>query len=310
MRVVITGGTGMIGRALARDLAEAGDSVIVLSRAPRAVAGLPASVRIVGWDGQTAAGWAELADGADAIVNLAGESIAGENVVQILFGRWTTEKKRRLIRSRANAGSAVSEAVHSAERKPGVVIQMSGVGYYGVENPAELDESAPAGSDFLARACAAWESATEPVEAAGVRRAILRTAVVLAREGGVLPMMLLPFRFFFGGPLGRGRQPLAWVHLADVVGAIRFAIQNEEARGVLNLAAPTTPTNAEFGRVIGAVMHRPYWFPVNAFALRLLMGEKATVVLDGQRPISQRLGALGYAFRFADARAALEDLLR
>ncbi len=310
MRVLITGGSGMIGRALATNLAGAGHAVVVLTRAPDRVHGLPETVRVAAWDGRTSRGWGDLADGAGAIVNLAGESIAGENIVSILLGRWTAAKKRRIVQSRSDAGGAVVEAVEAATSKPAVVIQMSGVGFYGVANPAELDEGAPSGSDFLARTCSAWEAATEPLERQGVRRVILRTAVVLTREGGVLPMMLLPFRLFLGGPIGGGKQPFPWVHLDDVVGAIRFALENEGARGVFNLAAPATPSNSDFSRMIGSALHRPSWLPLPAVALRVLMGEKSTIVLEGQRPVAVRLLSLGYRFHFSEPAAALEALLR
>jgi len=310
MRVLITGGSGLIGRSLAGDLAGAGHSVTVLTRSPGRLRGLPDFVQAVAWDGRTAAGWADQAEGVDAIVNLAGESIAGENVAATFLGRWTAEKKRRIVQSRANAGRAVADAVDAAASKPAVVIQMSGVGYYGAAAKGELDEGAPAGSDFLAHTCAAWEAATDRVEQLGVRRVVLRTAVVLTRQGGVLPLMLLPFRLFLGGPLGGGQQPFPWVHIDDVIGAIRFAIENRQVRGVANLVAPSTPTNAEFSRLVGTVLHRPSWLPVPAFALRLLLGEKATIVLDGQRPVPKRLLSLGYRFRFHDPKTALEDLLR
>jgi uncharacterized protein (TIGR01777 family) len=301
MRVVITGGTGLIGRALAADLAADSHEVILLSRAPGWVAGLPAGVRAAGWDGQTAAGWGPLADGAQAIVNLAGENLGA--------GRWTAERKRRIRASRLNAGQAVVEAVRAAGRAPRVVVQSSAVGYYGPQGDQELAEGAPPGNDFLARLCVEWEASTAPVEAMGVRRVVIRSGVVFHASDGALPRMLLPFKLFVGGPLGSGRQWLSWMHIADEVAAIRFLIEKEEAAGAFNLAAPHPLTNAEFGRVVGRVLGRPAWIPAPAFALRLVLGEMATMVLDGQRAVPRRLLALGFAFRFPEAEAALRDLL-
>jgi len=301
MRIIITGGTGLIGRALAANLAADGHEVILLSRAPGRVTGLPAGVRAEGWDGRTAAGWGPLADGAQAVVNLAGENLGA--------ARWTAERKRRIHESRLNAGRAVVQAVQSAGRAPRVVIQSSAVGYYGPQGDRELAEETPPGSDFLAQLCVEWEASTAPLEAMGVRRAVIRSGVVLHASDGALPRMLLPFKLFVGGPLGSGRQVLSWIHIADEVAAIRFLLETEAAAGPFNLAAPQSLTNAEFGRVVGRVLGRPAWMPAPAFALRLALGEMATVVLDGQRAVPRRLLALGFAFRFPEAEAALHDLL-
>jgi uncharacterized protein (TIGR01777 family) len=302
MRIIITGGTGLIGSALAASLSNDEHEVILLSRAPERVTLLPSGVRAERWDGRTATGWGPLADGADAIVNLAGEGIAS--------GRWTEERKRRIRESRINAGQAVVEAAKAAVKKPGIVIQSSAVGYYGVHGDEEITESTRAGSDYLARVAVAWENSTAPLETLGVRRAIIRTGVVLSKKGGALPQMLLPFKLFAGGPLGSGKQWLPWIHIADEVSAIRFLIENRRASGAFNLCAPNPLTNAEFGRVVGRVIGRPAKMPTPAFALRLVFGEMATVLLDGQRQIPRRLIELGFAFRFPSAEAALRDILK
>lgn len=307
MRILITGGTGLIGSALAAELAQAGHEVIVLSRNPDRAGDLPAGVRAERWDGRTAQGWAHLADGAGAIVNLAGASIAGEG---FLPSRWTPERKRLILQSRLDAGRAVVEAVQQAAHKPAVVIQSSGIGIYGFAGDRVLDESAPAGSDWLAQVAVQWESATAPVEAMGVRRAVIRTAVVFSRKGGVLPLMLLPFRFFVGGPIGGGKQYVPWIHIADEVGAIRFLIEHPDARGPFNLVAPEVMTNAEVSRVIARVLRRPSWLPLPAFIMRLMFGEVATLLLEGQRAVPERLRELGYAFRFPTLEGALRDLTR
>ncbi len=306
MRVIITGGTGLIGRALAADLASAGYEVILLSRRPERAAGLPSGVRAERWDGRTAEGWGKLADGATAIVNLAGENLAGEGFFP---SRWTPERKERIIRSRLNAGAAVVEAVKAAVVKPRVVIQSSGIGVYGPRQDEELSEEAPVGSDFLATLAVQWEASTADVEALGVRRAVIRTGAVLSRAGGALTRMVLPFRLFAGGWFGSGRQWLSWIHVADQAEAIRFLIENPQASGLFNLCAPQPLTGRDFGRCIGRVMGRPALLPVPAIVMRLVFGEVTTVVLDGQRVLPKRLLDLGFRFRFPDAESALRDLL-
>ncbi|HEY8475843.1 MAG TPA: TIGR01777 family oxidoreductase [Chloroflexota bacterium] len=301
MLAIITGGTGLIGRALTADLVASGYEVVVLSRSPERRAGLPAAARLVRWDGATAEGWGALADGADAVVNLAGESLAE--------GRWTSERKRRIRESRLRAGQAVVEAVSAAARKPRVVVQASAVGYYGPRGDEEVDERAAPGHDFLARLCVEWEASTAPVEAQGVRRVVVRTGLVLSREGGALPRILLPFRLFVGGPLGDGRQWWSWIHIADEVAAIRFLMEREEASGPYNLTAPNPLTNAAFGKVLGRVLGRPSFVRTPALALRLAFGEMGSVLLEGQRVLPRRLLDAGFRFRFPDAEAALRALL-
>ncbi len=302
MRVIITGGTGLIGRALAASLAGDGHEVIVLSRAPeRYVGRMPAGVRLKAWDAHSAKGWGTLADGADAIVNLAGENIAA--------GRWTAERKRRIRESRLNAGRAVVEAVAQARAKPRAVIQASAVGYYGPSGDEEIAEDHPPGHDFLAEVCVAWEASTAPVEEEGVRRAILRTGIVLSARGGALPRMLLPFKLGLGGALGHGRQWFPWIHIRDHVRAIRFLIEHEQAHGPYNLSAPKPVRNAEFTRALGRALGRPAVMRVPATALKLVFGEMATVLLDGQRAVPRRLLEAGFTFEFTEVEAALRDLL-
>ncbi len=301
MRVVITGGTGLIGRQLAASLHEDKHEVIVLSRNPNQPAKLPAGVRVERWDGRSAAGWGRWADGADAIVNLAGAGIADS--------RWSDERKREIVASRVDAGKAVIEAVRAASVKPAVVIQSSAVGYYGSRGSETLSEASQPGSDFLADVCVEWEKSTEAVEAMGVRRAVIRTGIVLSAEGGALPKMLLPFKFFAGGKIGSGQQYFPWIHMEDEVGAIRFLMHHAQAAGPFNLAAPTPPTNADFVKAVGEAMGRPSIMPAPGFALKAAFGEMSTVLLDGQRAEPQRLLELGYRFRFTDPVAALKDVL-
>jgi hypothetical protein len=302
MRVTITGGTGFIGRALATSLAADGYEVVLLSRNPERAKGLPKNVQAVGWDAHTVEGWGPLAEGAAAIVNLAGESIAG--------GPWTAARKQRIRDSRVNAGKAVAEAVQAATRKPGVVVQSSAVGYYGPHGDEEVTEDTPPGGDFLAQVAVAWEASTAPVETMGVRRVIMRTGLPLSRKGGIFPFFILPFRFFVGGPLGSGRQWLPWIHLEDEIGAIRFLMDHPEAQGPFNLSAPHPVTNAEFSRTLSRVMGRPSFMRVPAFAFRTILGEMSTLILDGQRQMPRRLLDMGYRFRFPEVESALRDLLK
>jgi uncharacterized protein (TIGR01777 family) len=301
MRVLITGGSGLIGRALAADLARAGNEVIVLSRRAERITNLPVGVRAVWWNGHTTEGWGSLVNGTEAIVNLAGENISS--------GRWTTARKRRILESRLNVGRAVVQAVTAAVHRPRAVIQASGVGYYGPRGNEIIKEETPPGHDFLGGVAVDWEASTAPLEALGLRRAVIRTGVVLSTAGGALPRMMLPFRLLAGGRLGNGRQWFPWIHIADEVSAIRFLIENEAADGPFNLTAPAPLTNTEFSHLIGQTLGRPAFMPVPGFILRLLFGEMATALLDGQRAVPQRLLQLGFKFRFADAGSALRDLL-
>jgi uncharacterized protein (TIGR01777 family) len=305
-RIIIAGGAGQMGRALAAELAKDGYEVILLSRRPEKVSGLPRSVRAEKWDGRTAQGWGELANGATAIVNFAGENIGIPPLPWWLPGR-----KQRIRDSRVHAGRAIVEAVKNALEKPHVVIQASGINYYGLRGDQIVTEKEAAGNDFPAQVCLEWETATAEVEAMGVRRVIIRTAPNLTRQGGILFYLALPFRLFTGGPIGSGKQWFSWIHAVDQVSAVRFLIENESARGVYNLAAPDPRTNADFGRMIARTLHRPYWFPVPGFVLHLVFGELGDKLLLGsQRVLPQRLQEAGFMFRFGDAASALRDLLR
>lgn len=305
MRVIITGGTGLIGRALTAELVRRGHEVIILSRSPKLAAGLPAGVRVEGWDARSAKGWGPLADGAGAIVNLAGENIAGTG---FLPQRWTDERKRRILESRINAGRAVVEAVEQAASKAGVVIQSSGVDYYPADETADMTEESPRGSSFLADVTRDWEASTQAVEVLGVRRAIIRTGVVLSKDAGVLPKLALPYQLFVGGPIGSGRQPFPWIALDDEVAAIAFLIEHPMASGPFNLAAPHPLTNAEFGRVLGKVLGRPSFVPAPAFAFKLAFGELAVLLLEGRRALPKRLLELGFQFKYPEAEAALRAI--
>ena len=302
MRILITGGTGLIGSALSRSLVEDGYEVTILTRSPeRQQAQAQEGVVFEEWDGETVADWGQQVSKVDAIVNLAGAGIAE--------GRWTSARKQQIRESRIRSGQALVSAIEGSGTVPKVLIQSSAVGYYGPGDDQALSEEASPGSDFLAGVCVEWEASTAPVESLGVRRVVIRTGVVLSTQGGALPRMTLPFRLFAGGPLGSGRQYFPWIHIDDEVAAIRFLLEDEQASGAFNLAAPNPPTNKEFVRHLGQVMGRPSLMPTPSIALRTLFGEMSTVLLDGQRAVPSRLQEAGYQFIFPDPVAALRDLL-
>ncbi len=300
MRVVIPGGSGLIGRALSEELSGTGYSTEILSRKPDAVHDLPEGAIARAWDGYTAASLAEIVAGAKAVVNLIGENIGSS--------RWTESRKQALRDSRINATRAVVEAIEKAEQKPAVLLQASAVGFYGARTEGEVSEDAPAGSDFLGRLCQEWESESAGVEAQGVRRVLLRTGIVLSKDGGALPRMALPFKLFAGGPIGSGKQCVPWIHLADEVGAIRFLLGNDSASGAYNLTAPEVVSNRDFSRSLAQALGRPSLLPAPAFALKIALGEMSTLALDGQCAVPARLIDSGYEHEFADLDAALKNI--
>ena len=293
MRVVITGASGMMGRALTAALTGRGDTVTGISRNPTG-AGAVAGVEWRGWgeiDGAV--------EGAGAVVHLAGAGVADK--------RWSARRKQELRDSRIGTGRQVVEAIRRAEAKPSVLVSISASGYYGSRGDDVLGEEEPPGDDFLARLCVDWEAAAAE---AGVRTVILRMGVVLAREGGALTKMLLPFKLGLGGPVGRGRQYLPWIHRNDAVGILLHAIDGEEVAGAINAVAPQAVTNAEFSRALARVLRRPSLLRVPPVLLRLQLGEGAGVVTSSQRASGERIAGLGYAFRHAEVEGALRDLLR
>jgi hypothetical protein len=299
MNVLTTGGSGLIGSVLTDSLLMDGHRVWILSRNPEKATIQPGA-QAVGWDGRTTAGWGALVEEMDAIVNLAGWSLA--------HWPWTEKNKQRFLDSRIQPGLAVAEAIRQASKRPKVLIQVSAIGYYGPRDEPVTEETPP-GRDFGARLCQQWEATTQPVEGMGVRRVVIRTAVVLSLQNVILQLMVLPARLFVGGKLGNGRQGFSWIHIADQVAAIRFLMENEQARGAFNLSAPEPMASAEFLRTIAKVLRRPFWFPVPAFLLRMALGEMSTLVLEGQFVHPKRLLELGFNFRFPKAEGALRDLL-
>jgi uncharacterized protein len=302
MKVLIAGGTGLIGRAVSRNLAAEGHQVSILTRSAGTPTRTAADVTLVTWDGATPNGWETALASAEAIVNLAGESLAD--------GVWTPERKRRIRDSRRRAGEAIVAAVSASDHRPSVLVQASAVGYYGPRGQETVSEAEGPGSDFLAQTCVEWEASTQPVEALGVRRVIVRTGIVLSKDGGALPRMEMPFRLFGGGPIGSGAQMMPWIHIDDEAAAIRFLIESAAASGPYNLAAPNPVTNAEFGSALGRALGRPSLVPKPAFAMRFLFGEMASVLLEGQRAVPTRLLDAGFRFRYPRLDEALSAIYR
>ena len=299
MRAIIAGGTGFVGQALVSELKENGWEIVVLSRSPGKVAEVFGS-GVIGmrWDNSD---WPDMLGPDTVIVNLAGENIAS--------GRWTEAKKQRILNSRIEAGQRIVNAVKLAETLPGAVIQASAVGYYGPRGDEPVDEQTPSGDGFLAEVTRQWEASTLELEGMGVRRAVIRTGMVLG-HGGALARLLPPFRFFVGGPPGNGFQGVSWIHLADEVGAIRFLMETPETSGAFNLTAPNPMRFRKFAHILGDTLNRPYKLHVPPFVLRLLFGDMADeVLLSGQLVLPGRLQEAGYTFRFPTLEAALEDLL-
>ncbi len=293
MEIMITGGTGFVGRALAARLLLAGHRVRVLTRSVTR--------------GRTVLGdEVELTDqvsveGCDAVINLAGEGIAD--------GRWTSSRKRALVDSRVGLTRRIVSAIGAAKLRPRVLISASAVGFYGDGGEAELSEESPRGHGFLAELCEAWEREALRAGDQGARVVVVRLGVVLGRDGGALEKMLVPFRLGLGGRIGSGRQFMSWIHLADLVELLIRAISDGAMQGVYNGVAPEPVTNRALARALGRALGRPAVLPVPAPALRVLMGEAASVLLTSQRALPSRALEAGFTFRFPMLADALHDLL-
>ena len=301
MRVVITGATGFIGRALCRGLHEDYE-IIALSRdASRAAASVGDWAKVVEWDGRTTGSWLTQAEGAFAIINLAGENVAS--------GRWNETKKAGILHSRLDAAKAVTEAIKQMDKKPAAVIQASAIGYYGPRRDEQLDEDSAPGEGFLPRVCERVEDSVEKMEGLGVRCVVIRSGIVLGRGGGALVKLAKPFRFYLGGHIGSGRQWFSWISLADEVAAIKFLMEGESLAGVYNLTAPQPVTAKEFCATLGKVLHRPSWLRVPGLAVRLALGQMADeMLLSGQRVLPKRLLAAGFQFKHPNVEEALRAI--
>lgn len=303
MNIVVTGGTGFIGRALCAALFHGGHRVSILTRNAGQVFHQPGvSVNQVQWNGRDTGPWEQALEGADAVINLAGAPIAD--------GRWTDARKQLLFDSRVLATRLLIDAISRRSSKPPVLINASGIGYYGASDDRGLDEGAPRGQGFLTDLCLAWEA--EAIRAAefGTRVVLLRTGMVLEQDGGALPKMILPFRLFAGGPIMPGTQWVSWIHRSDHIGLIQWALSTPTVSGPINAVAPEPVTMKTFCEVFGRVLHRPSWLPVPQFALNILLGELGTLMTTGQRVIPAKAMVGGYAFKYPTLEPALRAVLK
>jgi uncharacterized protein (TIGR01777 family) len=301
MKVLVTGASGFIGSALCDSLLVRGDTVVGLTRDPKRARDSNPSVLWEAWEPTLERPAAEVFDGVDAVVNLLGEKINQ---------RWTDEAKERIMESRRTGTHNLIGTIAGLERKPGVLVNQSAIGFYGDRGEAIMDESASSGEGFDAEVVREWEAAAREVEATGVRLVVIRTGHVLDPSGGMLRQLLRPFKLGVGGPLAGGDQYVSWIHVEDEVGLILWAIENEAVSGVVNLTAPNPVTNRELSRALGRALHRPASLPVPGFALKLMYGSEFGAVLrGGQRVVPRRALDLGYEFRFTDIDEALADLL-
>jgi uncharacterized protein (TIGR01777 family) len=301
-QVVIAGATGFIGRVLCRDLCK-DYKVIALSRdIRRASQSIGDFAEILEWDGRTTGTWIHKTDDAYAIINLAGENVAS--------GRWNPYKKAGILHSRLDITRAIISAIKQVDNKPSVIIQSSAVGYYGSSGAQKLNEQSPSGKGFLADVCKKVEFCAEQINELGVRLVVIRTGVVIGPDGGALPRLARPFKFFLGGHPGSGRQWVSWISMEDQVGAIRFLLENENLRGVFNLTGPEPVTMKKFCRTLGKVLHRPSWLFMPGFILRKILGEMANeVLLSGQRVVPEKLLDAGFQFKHVHVKDALIAVL-
>ncbi len=299
MRLVVAGGTGFIGSALCVRLMELGHSLTLLSRTRSPGPILPNKDWIT-WQPGSPGPWEEAIDGVDGVINLAGEPIAR---------RWTESQKEKILASRVDSTRDLVTAIGKAKERPKFLINSSAIGYYGPRGDEPITEDTGPGSDFLSRVCVVWEEEAKRAKAFGVRVILLRTGVVLGKGGGALAKMVPPFKLFIGGPLGTGRQWMSWIQLEDEIGLLVHLIQNSEVMGPINATAPGQVTMKEFCQTLGKVLRRPSWAPVPSFALRVLMGEMADMLLTGQRVLPGKAQDSGYAFKYPNLLEALKASL-
>jgi uncharacterized protein (TIGR01777 family) len=297
MKLIVTGASGFIGTALCRQLLQQGHVLALFTRgSPRdSASGVR---RWLHWTPGTLRDWDAELDGADGVINLAGEPIADKN--------WSAVQRRRLEKSRVDSTHVLVQACAKAKRKPKFLINASAVGYYGPHGDEIISEEAPPGTDFLSLLCRNWEEEAIKAEELGLRVVRLRTGIVLGPGGGALSKIVPQFKWFVGGPLGSGKQWMSWIQLEDLVRLIMHIINDPQARGPFNATAPNPVQNKQFSRVLGSVLHRPSWLPTPSFALRIGFGEMADILLTGQRVVPAAAQKLGFEFRYPELRQALE----
>jgi uncharacterized protein (TIGR01777 family) len=302
MQIVVTGGTGFIGRHLCASFCQEGHRVTLLTRRrEEAQQSYGATVTAVEWNGREAGAWERCLEGADAVVNLAGAPIAD--------GRWTDARKRLLSESRVLTTRLLAEAISRRTSKPRTLISASGIGYYGASDDRVLDEGAARGEGFLADLCLAWEAEALRTAEFGARVVLLRTGMVLELDGGALPKMLLPFQLFAGGPIMPGTQWVSWIHRRDHIGLIQWILATPHVSGPVNAVAPEAVTMKRFCQVLGRVLQRPSWLPVPRFALQAALGELGTLMTTGQRVNPAKALSGGYVFHYPTLEPALRAII-
>ncbi|MFP4693977.1 MAG: TIGR01777 family oxidoreductase [Halothece sp.] len=305
MKIALTGGTGFVGTGLVQKLSEAGHSITVFTRNKQQgekifpKKAFP-QVEIIEYNPLEMGAWQEKIATSQAIVNLAGAGIADQP--------WTPERKQEILDSRIKTTSNIVKAIANASQPPQVLVNASAVGYYGTSETATFDESSDSGDDFLASVCQQWEATAKEVEGSQTRLVILRFGIVLG-NGGALGKMLTPFRLFAGGPLGTGKQWFSWIHIDDLVNLIIEAINSNQYQGIYNATAPNPVRMSELCDNLGAVMNRPSWLPVPEFALKLLLGEAAQVVLEGQKVLPKRTQEQGFSYQYPTVKPALAEIV-
>lgn len=297
MKIVIAGGTGFVGRALCETFSQAGHEIIVLTRNKRQQT--HPNVAYVEWLHDQKVDVSRLSN-VDAVINLAGESINA---------RWTKKKKAEILNSRLTATKAIHELIQKLENKPSVYIQASAIGFYGTsESETFTEEVNNPGQDFLATVVSEWEKAGQAIEKEGIRTVYMRFGLILSKDDGALPRMILPYKLFAGGKLGKGNQWASWIHIEDVCSMIRFAVENEKINGPLNVTAPNPVTMNELGKTISKVLKRPHWLNAPAFALKMILSEMSILVLEGQRVLPEKAIQHGFRFQFETIEKALTHL--
>ena len=301
MKIVLAGGTGFIGKALRESLAEKNHEVVILTRQVSRENDAGIRTRFRHWNPPEGGTWENELNGAGAVINLSGESIVGK--------RWSAAQKKRIRESRIQTASALVRALEKTRVKPGVFINASAVGYYGARGDEAVTEETRPGNGFLSETCQAWEAEALRAESLGMRVIRLRIGIVLEKNGGALAKMLPPFQLGLGGPLGSGRQWMSWIHLKDLVGLIHFLVEKKETRGAFNATAPLPVTMKEFAETLGRALHRPAFFPVPGFVLKILLGEASELLLTGQKVLPKHTLEAGYRFQFPQLELALKEIL-
>jgi uncharacterized protein len=301
MKVAVTGGTGFIGTRLVERLQAEGHQVLLLVRNRSKVQSRFPQAEVVEYTPKLSGAWQQSISGCDGVINLAGEPLAT---------RWNDSIKKEVLESRTLGTQKIVEAIAQANPKPSVLVNASAVGYYGTSETDTFEETSSPGKDFLAQVCQGWEAEAAKVKASGTRLTIIRIGIVLGPDGGVLARMMLPFQVFAGGPLGSGEQWVSWIHREDLVNLMLKALTDPSTAGVLNGTSPNPVRMNELCQVLGQRVNRPSWLPVPGFALELLLGEAAKLVLEGQRVLPQQTQATGFQFQYATLPAALAEIVK